>query len=262
MGSSSAQEVVRRQSAGYGVVVSLAGLAVSGQLVASHVLHIASPLCELSSFASCERVLSSSYATLLGVPVALFGALFFLFSFWLCVRCAGPSASPTRSLQDTAAFAAGLLWIAVAGVASVVYFVYAEWQIGALCPLCTVVHVLCVALLVLAIRIHRNAPLPSHFSLHPLHVAQLAWHLRSEAVVFVALLIAPIFFVALWSAPPAPKYDEHKLRTFASCLSQRGFTLYVRQGCGYCQMQKVKKEVIFFVCASYRSFLRPCLGML
>lgn len=116
-----------------------AGLAVSGYITVAHYTSPSVLACSASGLVNCERVTTSAESTLLGVPVALLGIVWF---FALgALTSATAWASPSRTL------AAVRIALVSGGMAFVLYLVYSElFRIGALCLWCTVVHVLAFAL--------------------------------------------------------------------------------------------------------------------
>jgi uncharacterized membrane protein len=83
----------------------------------------------------CQVVQHSPEAYVFGVPVAVFGVVFYVFMVAIC--------SP-RALRVTAPAAGRIrLAAAVAGMGFVVYLIYAELvEIGEICPYCTSVHII------------------------------------------------------------------------------------------------------------------------
>jgi uncharacterized membrane protein len=128
------------------LLASLGGLAVSIYLTLNH--YAAAPLvCNLSGF-SCERVLTSPYATLplTTWPTSIAGLLFFAVSILLL---------SLRFFRPTPRLAQASLAWAFLGLLFVLYLVYLEIVvINAICLWCTLVHVLVVVsfLLLLYLR--------------------------------------------------------------------------------------------------------------
>jgi uncharacterized membrane protein len=121
------------------LVLALAGLAVSAYLTVEHYSSSTTLACPETGVVNCVKVTTSSYSTLVGVPVALLGLLFFAAMSALCAPIAWRASSPWVGLARLAG--------AAAGVAMVVYLVWAElFRIDAICLWCTVVHALTVAL--------------------------------------------------------------------------------------------------------------------
>ena len=119
--------------------MALAGLAVSAYLTVEHYSSSTTLACPETGVVNCVKVTTSSYSTLVGVPVALLGLLFFAAMSALCAPGAWRASNPWVSRARLAG--------AVAGVAMVVYLVWAElFRIDAICLWCTVVHALAVAL--------------------------------------------------------------------------------------------------------------------
>ena len=121
------------------LIVSLAGLAVSAYLTVEHYSSSTTLACPETGVVNCVKVTTSSYSTLVGVPVALLGLLFFAAMSVLCGPVAWRASNPWVSRARLVG--------AIAGVAMVVYLVWAElFRIDAICLWCTVVHALTVAL--------------------------------------------------------------------------------------------------------------------
>jgi uncharacterized membrane protein len=114
--------------------MSLIGLAVSIYLTIVHYSSSVSLACSSSGTINCEKVTSSAQSMLLGRPVALWGAVYFVLVTVVCLPWAWQS--PSRELW--------MLRIAlvVAGIAFALRLVYAElFEIDAICLWCTAVHI-------------------------------------------------------------------------------------------------------------------------
>ncbi len=92
--------------------------------------------CDVSETVSCEAVLTSSYGSVFGVPVAAGGAIWSLLVLLLALR--GMDARK----PDTAAAVAGYIFVlATIGLAAVLYFGYASFfVIQKACPLCIAMY--------------------------------------------------------------------------------------------------------------------------
>ena len=128
-------------------VLALAGAGVAGYLTYVHYAHV-SVLC-VSGGASCEKVQSSSYAKLAGVPVALLGLIGYLA---LLASLAVPG--------DPGRFAGAL--IALAGFGFSLYLTYRElFTIKAICQWCVASAAIMTALAVLTtVRLLRTEEKP------------------------------------------------------------------------------------------------------
>jgi uncharacterized membrane protein len=113
------------------IVLSVIGIADSAYLTSIHYENV--PLvCSASGVVDCSQVLHSSYSSIAGIPVAVFGLVWFVVMALLALRPIGWAA---------------LAWAGI-GVASVIYLVYVElFRIDKICLWCTVAHVLVIAIL-------------------------------------------------------------------------------------------------------------------
>ncbi|MBW4716591.1 vitamin K epoxide reductase family protein [Saccharothrix obliqua] len=118
------------------LVLSVAGLAVSAYLTVAH-FSADALLCAEGEILDCGTVTTSEQSVFLGIPVAILGLAFFAFLTLVCL----PVAWRDRRLRWVRLGAVGV------GVLFVVYLVAAEFVlIGKICPWCTVVHVITLAL--------------------------------------------------------------------------------------------------------------------
>jgi uncharacterized membrane protein len=105
--------------------LALAGLAISAYLLAARIIGEA-PAC--GPVKGCETVAASEYATVLGVPVALFGVVFSVILVTACVVW-------WRRADRRALYAA--YGLGLAGIIAVAYLTYLEvFVIGAICVWC------------------------------------------------------------------------------------------------------------------------------
>jgi uncharacterized membrane protein len=133
------------RSAGLGawflLAVGVVGLGVSVYLTTLHYAGV-QPICTSGGFVNCQGVLKSQYSFVPGtsVPVTVPGMIWFIASGVLAaiaIRCARRGLPEPSWLRP-----AHVVW-AVLGLASVLYFVWAELvQLHELCEWCTSVHVL------------------------------------------------------------------------------------------------------------------------
>lgn len=117
------------------LVASLAGLGVSSYLTVAHYTTTALLACPENATVDCEKVTTSPESVILGVPVAVFGLVYFVAMLALC------SARAWRSTAS--AVRLGRLGAAVAGLGFVCYLIYVElFEVDAICLWCTSVHVI------------------------------------------------------------------------------------------------------------------------
>ncbi len=121
------------------LVLAVLGVAVSAYLTVEHYSSSATLACPDSGVVDCVKVTTSSYADLLGVPVALLGLLFFLAVAALCLPVAWASTHAWVHRARLAAVSGGAVFV--------LYLVWVElFRVDAICLWCTAVHVLAVAL--------------------------------------------------------------------------------------------------------------------
>lgn len=116
------------------IVLSLIGIAISIYLTASHYFGF-NVACPLIGPLDCATLLNSQYASLAGVPLSVFGIVFFVIMLSLIAL---------RKKTAKALFAS-------TGLGFVFYFLYLEYLLGRICPYCTAVHIIVVSLLATSI---------------------------------------------------------------------------------------------------------------
>lgn len=124
-------------------IAAVAGIIDSVYLTFTH--YSGAPLaCVQSAIVNCDLVTRSTYSMIPGttIPVSAAGLLWFAVSLGLAV------ASYFRRWSRGAIFA-HFAW-GLAGLVAVLYLVYAELRLGALCEWCTAAHVLVVVSLLIA----------------------------------------------------------------------------------------------------------------
>jgi uncharacterized membrane protein len=227
--SSGLSDGVKRKMAVYFVIIHVVGLLLSIQLTANHFGGTTPQICEFGKYVSCRTVQKSPWAFFLGVPLAYFGIVYFLLGLCMGIFLASPR-------TDDGEIAAGLVALVVIGLVSVVYFVVGEYSLGAICPLCTAVHILIVASLFFALKIRaiRNPT----WSLMPMSLFRLAWDLRTWVLIGILLVGVPIVSVHLLRAEESSPYSDEQLVEFGKCLASRRMTLYSAKGCTHCLNQK------------------------
>ncbi len=124
------------------LVLNLVGLGTSAYLTYEHFTGSTTLACPENDVVSCARVTESSWSSLLGVPVAPLGLLFFVATLALCL--------PSVLRRSSALLDRVRLALSGVGLVLALYLVWAElFQIHAICLWCTVVHV--VAFLLFAV---------------------------------------------------------------------------------------------------------------
>jgi uncharacterized membrane protein len=126
------------------LALAIAGLLVAGYLTLLHYDSSVPLVCSAGSLVNCEAVLTSPSAMFAGVPVAVWGVVWFGAALGFAGLLLRTGDSPGGSRVRLASRA----WTA-AGVAGVLYLVYQEvGVVGKICAWCTAVHVIIVAMAV------------------------------------------------------------------------------------------------------------------
>jgi protein-disulfide isomerase/uncharacterized membrane protein len=166
------------------LVCALAGLAVSGAAAYTHYRLLSDPtylsFCDVSETVSCTQVYASRFGSFLGIPVAVFGALWFAFATLLVVAAmVGPAA--VRESVPAYLFAGSTL-----ALAAVLYLGYASFFIlNLMCPLCLMTYAAVIGLFLVS-GAATSIPMTSL----PRHAAQ---DLKRLGASPVALALAVLF---------------------------------------------------------------------
>lgn len=111
------------------------------------IAHLVDPkilVCAATSTMNCTKVTTSAQSMVAGIPVAYLGVIWSAAMVGLCL--------PVAWRSRASGMAAARLVLAVAGVAFVLWLIYAElFLIRAICLWCTVVHALTFALFVVVV---------------------------------------------------------------------------------------------------------------
>lgn len=117
------------------ILLSILGLAISIYLTITHYFSSVPLVCSNTGIINCEGVLTSQYAVLFGIPVAIYGVIFFVIEIALLL---------IKKNEPLVIFNA-------LSIGSVLYLVYIEYLLKEICEYCTAVHVLTVLLFIYAL---------------------------------------------------------------------------------------------------------------
>lgn len=125
-------------------LLAVVGLGISVYLTFVHYDAHVPLVCTDNSFINCGRVITSPQSVVAGLPLAVWGILWFVV-LGVAIGLRREPRSWSRVLD--------LGW-AVVGALSVVYFIYIElFVVGVLCLWCSIVHLLVLANLFIAMGI-------------------------------------------------------------------------------------------------------------
>jgi len=196
--------------------------------------------CDFNAVFSCSTVNKSEYAVLFHVPVALLGMswnIFLAVAAWSASK--QEQASPLSGWY-TLFFA---LWTG-SGVGFVGYLIFAEYVLGSICLLCTLVHLLTFANVYSSHQLWR-------LSFRPRLVLNykapgLVKHFQVAFVLFLVLFVVPLisFNTAVMThaeqeiVAAESDYRQLNVEELCKCVAQRNFVMYGSLACGHCQHQK------------------------
>lgn len=122
------------------LIFAAIGLAVSIYLT---ILHYGGgqAACPETGVVNCEKVLTSQYSSIIGIPLAVLGVVFFAAELVVILFLKN---------NDYFTILSGI------GLAVVFYAWYAEYTLQSICLYCTAVHICTIALLIIAIMQSRK----------------------------------------------------------------------------------------------------------
>lgn len=134
-----------------GLAAAIVGVAVSMYLTVAHYTSPDVLACAEGGTIDCSAVTTSAQSTVLGIPVAVLGLLWFVPMTALFLPAAWRS--PDRRIHLARVSGTG------AGVAFVLWLIYAElFLIGAICLWCSVAHVMALVMFAASVT---SGPLPT-----------------------------------------------------------------------------------------------------
>jgi uncharacterized membrane protein len=142
--SSTSRQSVPTWAPPLSLTVCVLGLLDAGYLTYEHFTASTTLACSDTGAINCLKVTTSSYAVVLGIPVAALGLLFFIGMTAVCLPALWRRGGrPVRLLR---------LGGASVGMLTVLYLIWVElFQVNAICLWCTGVHVLTFILFVVVV---------------------------------------------------------------------------------------------------------------
>ena len=190
------------------MILCLIGVLVSVYLIYNHYA-IGDSACDISADVSCSYVNSSIYSELFNVPVAVFGALWFVFMYLFFVKNAD-----SHLLE---------IW-SVLGVLFVIYMIVAEFLLGAICPFCTVVHVIVLMLFYLVFWQIQFKGKKHKFNVKKFLSKNKKWIVAVGIVYIIFALVFQFDFTI----------SKEDYTEAAKCINDKGVNMYGSFRCGVC----------------------------
>jgi uncharacterized membrane protein len=129
---------------GIGILLSIIGLADTTYLTIAHYTTKVILACPSTGIINCQKVTSSTYSEIHGIPAAVLGLIFF--SVMLIYQLPMMWSTTNKFIRNTRVL------YSIAGLVSVFWFVYVELhKLDAICLYCTGVHILTFFLFVTTI---------------------------------------------------------------------------------------------------------------
>jgi uncharacterized membrane protein len=128
------------------IILALLGFATSLFLTVEHFID-SKGACDINATISCSLVNSSIYSEIFGVPVAIFGMFWFMGLFLFAWK-----AYTKKDKKNDKR----LIYWNIMGFIFVVWLVTAEILLKAVCPFCTIVHIIVLSTLVLSIYSYKR----------------------------------------------------------------------------------------------------------
>ena len=210
------KQATRRNALKFIIILGVIGLLASFYLIENH---YASPtegsLCDFGETVSCSLVNTSVFSELFNVPVALFGALWFIVIMLMA----------WNALKKERELIAGMLLWSAAGILFVAYMIISEFILQAICPVCTLVHIIVLVMLIISIILYKTQePRPKRDAIIK---AAKPW-----LIGIIIINIIPIVYFNL------PSGEERNLDALAKCMTENGVNMYSSFRCGVCAKVK------------------------
>ncbi len=127
-----------------GTVLATIGLGLGIYLTIAHYTTPVVLACPETGIVNCAKVTTSSYATLLGIPLAVLGLLYFVTML--------PLQLPAAWRSQNSWVRGGRLIMSVSGVMMIMWLIYVElFKLNAICLYCTGVHIVTLLLFILTV---------------------------------------------------------------------------------------------------------------
>jgi uncharacterized membrane protein len=189
------------------------GIATSLYMVKDH-YSAAKSVCDIDDTISCSKINKSSFSKLFHVPIAIFGVTWFIglasltFNLW-------------ENDKDAYVWAFAHFIYSIFGMLFVVYLLVAEFILRAICPFCTVVHI------IICINMYSSYKLYQEQRKIQPTIGQLLSTLLVWLIVIGVIHLLPLIYFNLPIEPPPPSHnpsqlDKSVVDAFAKCLDSSG----------------------------------------
>lgn len=212
-------------------ILSIVGLVVSLYLVKDH--HDAKgSICDFSKTFSCSVINQSVYSELFNVPIAVFGVCWFIVLNGMHVKI--KELDKNHALWIWSQF----YWLLI-GVFYCFYLIWAEFQLGSICPFCTIVHIITFIEFYLTINLLREEFRVIQPSMKQIVNIVSKLHLWIFAAIILFTLPVIVYNTTNLGAKPKsmPITSIKNLGAFVNCVENNAI-MYGDDSCPHCQHQK------------------------
>ncbi len=193
------------------LILGIIGFLTSLYLIQNHYVPQGESVCDIGAKISCSIVNSSVFSELLNVPVAVLGAIWFLVLLYLA----------HTSLSKNGLYLAKLYYWNIIGLIFVAYMIIGEIILKALCPACTLVHLIVIAMFLVTRKMYINRMKFKQF--------------LNRATKFIVWIVV-IFSIPLLFFNTTDVGENQDV--LAKCLNENGVKMYSSFLCGHCKEQK------------------------
>ena len=197
----------------YILILSILGFLTSGYLIQNHyVPPTEGSFCDLSEVVSCSLVNTSTFSVLFNVPVAIFGALWFLILGILSYKA-----------QKNFQLILPLLSWNIFGMLFVFYLIAAEIILQAICPLCTLVHVITLITFIISLVLYKNLSSKQK----SIQKKSFVKSFKPYIILIVILNLIPIIALNI-------NLEKTDYTDAAKCITANEVNMYGSFRCGIC----------------------------
>jgi uncharacterized membrane protein len=128
----------------FGTALAVIGIGLGIDLTIAHYTTPVILACPETGIVNCAKVTTSSYATIMGVPLAVLGLIYFVVMLPLQLPVAWQSQNPWLR--------GGRLALSASGIVMIFWLIYVElFKLNAICLYCTGVHIVTLSLFILTV---------------------------------------------------------------------------------------------------------------
>ncbi len=190
------------------LLLCVLGFITSVYLTFNHYDTSGGSFCDVGESVSCSLVNTSVYSELFSVPVALFGALWFVLLFFMAFK----------ALKNKKLYPLLLGWSSL-GILFIIYMIIAEIILQAICPFCTIVHVIVLIIFFITLALPNSRKIPS----------KKIW--KPWLIPTLIIFILPIIFFNIGG-------EEVNNERLVVCMKQNDVSMYGSFKCGFCAKQR------------------------